>query len=218
MSGFLMSFPIPGMGAARCLSTGSASSCLLLLATAGVGVFIYGHGQLNDRAVKAQQTATNAEASRSSLQNLSVTEKFLAENSDVVNRASQLVADSKAYVYQDQIIQDINKFATEANVEITDISFDDPVSTPVAGQSATTPTAPSSTTDTSAKPANVKSIVATVSIKSPTSYSSLLTFIHSIEQSLFRMQISKIGLSHTDDEGGAGSITSDTLTIEAYIR
>ena len=42
--------------------------------------------------------------------------------------------------------------------------------------------------------------------------------IHLIEQSLFRMQVSKIGLSQASSQGGQGNITSDTLTIEAYIR
>jgi hypothetical protein len=46
----------------------------------------------------------------------------------------------------------------------------------------------------------------------------LITFIHLIEQSLFRMQVSKIGLSQASSQGGQGNITSDTLTIEAYIR
>ena len=195
---------------------------LLLLTAGGVGVFVYGYGQLKTRATDAQETATKAEASRSSLQNLIVTEKFLAANNDVVTRADQLASESKAYLYQDQIISDINKYANEAGIEVTNIGFDNPVSTSVSTPAPTTPAA--GTTDAaavpsaSATPSNVKSTVATVTIKSPTSYSSMLTFIHLIEQSLFRMQVSKIGLSQASSQGGQGNITSDTLTIEAYIR
>ena len=195
---------------------------LLLLTAGGVGVFVYGYGQLKARATDAQETATKAEASRSSLQNLIVTEKFLAANNDVVTRADQLASESKAYLYQDQIISDINKYANEAGIEVTNISFDNPVSTSVSTPAPTTPTA--GTTDAAAvpsataAPSNVKSTVATVTIKNPTSYSSMLTFIHLIEQSLFRMQVSKIGLSQARSQGGQGDITSDTLTIEAYIR
>lgn len=190
---------------------------MLLLAAGGVGVFIYGYDQLKTHATSAQDTATKAEASRSSLQNLMETEKFLAANSDVVTRADQLASESKSYLYQDQIISDINKYASKAGIEITNISFDNPVSTnvsatptPQAGTKSAVPTA-------TPMPANVKSTTATVTIKSPTNYSSMLTFIHLIEQSLFRMQISKVGLSQASDQQGQG-ITSDTLTIEAYIR
>lgn len=193
---------------------------LLVLAGAGVGVFVYGYRQLNTHATNAQETATKAEASRSSLQNLTVTEKFLAANDDVVNRADQLASESKSYLYQDQIISDINKYANEAGIEITNISFDNPVSTSVstATPAAGTNDTATAASPTSAAPTNVKSTVATVTIKSPTSYSSMLAFIHLVEQSLFRMQISKIGLSQANDQAGKGNITSDTLTIEAYIR
>ncbi len=196
---------------------------LLLLAGAGVGVFVYGHGQLDTHATNAQETATKAEASRSSLQNLTVTEKFLSANEDVVTRADQLASESKSYLYQDQIISDINKYAKEAGIEITNINFDSPVSTSVAATSTPAPAvgtdgAAATASPTPSAPTNVKSTIATVTIKSPTSYSSMLTFIHLVEQSLFRMQISKIGLSQASDQDGKGNITSDTLTIEAYIR
>ncbi len=195
---------------------------LLLLAGAGVGVFTYGYGQLKTHATSAQEIATKAEASRSSLENLAKTEKFLAANDDAVTRADQLASESKSYLYQDQIISDINKYAEEAGIQIINISFDNPVSTAVSA--APTPTAgtsePSADTTAplaSASPTNVKSTTATVTIKNPTSYPSMIRFIHLIEQSLFRMQISKVGLSQSSEQA-QGSITSDTLTIEAYIR
>ncbi len=199
------------------------SVVLLLLAGAGVGVFVYGYKQLVTHAATAQETAAKAEASRSSVQDLTNTEDFLAANSDAVERADQLASVSKSYLYQDQIINDINKYAAEAGIVITNINFETPVSTNVtATQTATGTTATDTATDataaTTSVPTSVKSTTASITIKSPTSYTSMLTFIHLVEQSLFRMQISKIGLSQATDAGSAGSITSDTLTIEAYIR
>ncbi len=70
---------------------------LLLLTAGGVGVFAYGYGQLKTRATDAQETATKAEASRASLQNLIVTEKFLAANNNVVTRTDQLASESNEY-------------------------------------------------------------------------------------------------------------------------
>ena len=193
---------------------------LLLLAGAGVGVFTYGYGQLKTHATSAQEIATKAEASRSSLENLAKTEKFLAANDDAVTRADQLASESKSYLYQDQIISDINKYAEEAGIQIINISFDNPVSTAVSAAPTTgtaEPSADATAPLASASPTNVKSTTATVTIKNPTSYPSMIRFIHLIEQSLFRMQISKVGLSQSSEQA-QGSITSDTLTIEAYIR
>jgi hypothetical protein len=46
----------------------------------------------------------------------------------------------------------------------------------------------------------------------------MLNFINRIEQSLFRMQISRISISQSSDETKAGDITSDAFTIEVYVR
>ncbi len=187
---------------------------LLSLAAAGTGVFIFGYNQLKSHAASAQDTATKAEASRSSLQDLMATETFLTDNADAVTRADQLASESKAYVYQDQIINDLNKYASEAGIEIITIAFDSPTKSKTA-----TATTPETTAAAPSTPTNVKSITATITIKNPTSYTSMLTFIHLIQQSLFRMQISGISMSQaTSQESSQSGISSDTLTIEAYIR
>jgi hypothetical protein len=59
-------------------------------------------------------------------------------------------------------------------------------------------------------------MTATVSLKNPVNYDAMLNFIHLVEQSLFRMQISQISLSQS--QGDQGGLTSDILTIEVYVR
>lgn len=188
------------------------SILLILLIAAGVGVFTLGYQQLKLHAEDAQKVATEAEASRTSLQRLITVEKFLASNQDVVERADRLVSQSKLYYYQDQMINDINKYASESGIEITNMTFDNTKVTAVA------PGTPATTTAPSVAPTDIKSKLATISIKNPTNYDSMLAFIHRIEQSLFSMQITRVGMSQSAEPDKPDQVTSDAFTIEVYVR
>ena len=194
------------------------SILLVLLVAAGVGVFLLGYKQVKNYSAESQTVAAKAQASQSSLEHLVTTKKFLAENKSAVERANQLVSESKSYVYQDQIIADINKYASEAGLAVTNISFADTKTAKVGSSSSTSSptTATTAKTSTASAPAGVKSMTATVSLKNPVNYDAMLNFIHLVEQSLFRMQISQISLSQS--QGDQGGLTSDILTIEVYVR
>ncbi|HSW92467.1 MAG TPA: hypothetical protein VLH14_01145 [Patescibacteria group bacterium] len=188
---------------------------LVVLSVLSVGVFAFGYGQLKQFATSAQDVATKAQASQSSVRDLVATKKFLEANADAVNRANQLAAESKSYVYQDQVISDINKYASEAGLVITNIAFTSPTTAAVGGTSSGT-AAPA--TGSTAAPAGVKSMTANVTIQNPTNYLAMLNFIHLIEQSLFRMQISQVGISTSGDNNNPDQVSSDILTIEVYVR
>ena len=198
------------------------SVALLLLAGIGTGVFMLGFNQVSSFAKEAQDTATKASASNSSLQDLVATKKTLEDNTDAIDRAAKLVAESKLYLYQDQIITDINQYASEAGLSVSGITFSSPTTTPTGGAatSATTPgaAAPGADATAGATPSGIKSVTATVTLRNPTQYTNILTFLNLIEQSLFRMQVSQISLSKSTQEGGGSGVTSDALTIEVYTR
>lgn len=189
-----------------------------------VGLFIatlmIGYKILSDFSSQTKQVAAQAEASNSSLNNLVTTKKALEENKDVVERASQIVSESKSYVYQDQIIRDLNQYANAHNVTITNISFGD-TQTSGTGTSAPATAAPANGAAPTqpAAPTGVKSTQATVTIKNPVGYLDLLNFLHDIEQSLFKMKISQVTLSKpTDSNSTADQVNTDVLTIEVYVR
>lgn len=202
------------------------SLCLVVLSIVGVVLFMVGYNKLKTFSASVQTVAADAQASQSSVQDLTITKQFLAQNQNSVDRASQLVAESQSYVYQDQIINDINTYANESGLGITNIAFTSPTTAAVgaapapAAAQAATPIGATGTTATSASPAGVKSMTASVTIKNPTNYLSMLNFIHLIEQSLFRMQISQVGISASTDTSNSASnqITSDILTIEVFVR
>lgn len=185
------------------------SCTLVLVATLLAGVFIFFYDQLKTAATETNHTVVDATASQNNIATLDKIEDFLVANSQVVERARSIVADSQSYQYQDQIITDLNDFASRNGVSITNVDFtgtNTPASTPAAATPA--PAAPTA--------GGIKSTSATITIKTPVNYDNLLRFLESIERNLTKMQVSKVSLSRGSAEGR--DIVSDALTIEVYIR
>lgn len=170
--------------------------------------FLFTTDRLKDAATEVSSTLARANDSQNDIQNLQRVQDELARNKDVVERASSIVAESQSYQYQDQIIKDLTDYANRAGIAITNFDF--------AAAKATT-TTPNATTPAPTQPntpSGVNSTSASITIKNPVNYESLLRFLNSIEQNLTKMQISKVGLS----KEASGGIASDALTIEVYIR
>ena len=188
----------------------------------GIGVFAFGRDMISSYAHEAQTTSTQAQESSMALDRLKNLKTVLAQESDTVVKTDQLVSDSKMYVYQTKIIEDITKYANSVGLDVKNITFSD-VKTATTGAAApaasgTTPAAGTTTASQTAAPANIKTRTATITLASPTDYYKLLRFIHATEQGLFRMRISSIGISSNTSSGGPNDVTSDVLTIEVYVR
>lgn len=184
---------------------------MIFLVIAGGALFLYGRGLVADYAAEARTTAAKAQDSSKDLARLKLTQATLEKEAATVVKTNQLVAESQLYVYQDKIIEDITKYAADAGLSITNITFSDTKAT-------ATPATPPSTSAaaTPSVPANIKSRIATVTLANPVDYYKLLNFIHSIEQGLFRMRIATIGISRSEKDNN--SVTSDALSIEVYVR
>lgn len=190
------------------------SITLVLVVAIGIGGFILAHNMLQSYAVGASDAASQAAASESELQQLSQTERALARQKSAVERASKIAAESKSYQYQDQIINDLNGFANKAGLTISDITFTDNNAQTSASSGSST-TSSNSTSNTT----GLKTTTASVTLKNPVEYRRILTFMYLIEQSLTKMRIANVDLSRSTTEGQpAGSVTSNTLTIEVYLQ
>lgn len=185
------------------------SVSLFVIAAIGVVGFFYAKNNLQAVAVDTSHTVVDASASQDNLRTLQKVQKTLADNKDVVSRTSSIVADSQSYQYQDQIISDLNNYATKAGISITNLDF----STTTAAAPASAAGSPKAVA--SPQPNGVKSTSVTVTLSNPVSYNHLLTFIRSVEQNLTKMQISRVSLSKGVD---SNSVSSDALAIEVYIR
>lgn len=184
------------------------SISLFVIALIGGGGFFIVNSKLKDYAVEVSHVTADAEASRNNLQNLQKIQKQLADSQAIVQKASSIVAESQSYQYQDQIITDINNYATKAGVAIIDINFS-------SGQASATPPAGAAPAPVTPAPSGVKSTSVAITLKNPVNYTNLLTFIKSIEQNLTKMQVSRINLSR--DAAGNG-VSSDILTLQVYVR
>jgi hypothetical protein len=188
-----------------------------LVVLAGV-LFALGYQKIKEYSALTRTVSAQAQASNSSVQNLVNVKKQLESDADVIQRASLIVSESKSYLYQDQIIQDINRFAGNAGITITNITFSDAGTAGATASAAPSATQGAATQPTTSTPAGVKTTTATVTVKNPVDYNKMLVFIHSIEESLFKMRISQVTLSKPTDAKSPNDVTSDVFTIEVYLR
>lgn len=156
---------------------------LFLIAIITSVIFSFFTDRLRDTATEASLILAKANNSQNDIQVLQRIEEELKKNTEVAERASSIVADSQSYQYQDQIIKDLTDYANKAGIIITNFDFGTTKST----SSATPSPAPTQ----QQIPTGVKSTSVSITLKSPVSYEAILRFIHSIEQNLTKMQISK---------------------------
>ncbi len=172
--------------------------------------------KLKEFAAEVSQISSDASASQDSVQTLQKTKQELEAQKDIVAKAANIVADSQSYKYQDQIIKDLNAYATASGLSITNFSF---ASSTAAGAATPAPAATGSTAApapaATAVPSGVKVTTASITLKTPVNYVNLLQFIHSIEQNLTKMQIARITLSKGQT---SREITTDALEIQVYIN
>jgi len=184
---------------------------LLVIIALGVFLFSFAYSKLKETAVDVSHSVADANSSRDNLQNLQRLKQDLAAQQDIVMRTQNIVAESRSYEYQNQIINDLNDYAARAGLSITTIDFSSAGggTGATATPGTTTPTTPSTTIN------GVKSTFVSITLKNPVDYTALLRFLKSIEQNLTKMQIANIGLSKSEN---SSSVSSNVLNIEVYIK
>lgn len=173
---------------------------LILVLLAGIvtgGYFI--HQKLSAYVVQVDHLKTDSELNEQGIINARKLRVVLNQNKDSVARAADIVADTKYYQYQDQIVQDISAYASAANLTVLGFDF---AATAPAGKATTS--------------ANIKTVVATISLKSPVPYGNYLRFLKLIERNLTKMQVTQLDIAN--DLKTPGTISSPIITLEVYVR
>jgi len=191
------------------------SISLFVVAILGGVMFSFADRQLKAVATDVSHVAIDADASRNNVQTLQKIQALLENNKDVIAKTNSIVADSQSYQYQNQIVSDLNKYASQAGITITNLDFAAGDSTAGSGSTGTK-TPGTTTTPSAAAPAGVKTTSVAVTMENPISYNSFLKFLRSIEDNLTKMQVQKVSLSKGTGEGD--QISSDVLTIQVYVR
>lgn len=171
----------------------------IILLLVGGGIF----GAMNMQGVLVKQMdATNkikidAENSTSNLARAQLLKTYLETHKDDVDKTASIVADTVSYRYQDQVVQDITRYAQMSGLVI--LGFDFPVSR-------------------TTKPATsgLKPIVASITLDNPVNFRNYLAFIKLIEQNLTKMQITDITI--TPDKDNPNLINNPVIGLEVYIK
>lgn len=187
---------------------------LLLIGLLAAGLFYVGYKQLNGIATTVSQSIADANASKNTLSSLQQTERDLATNHDIVERADQVVADSNKYNYQNTVIQDLQTYAARAGLTINNIDFSGNDATTSAGVSPGASAAQGSTASTPG--GNYKTNKVTITLANPVNYENFLQFLRSIELNLTKFQISSVSLTKSTENKKA--VTTSSLTIELYTK
>lgn len=199
----------------------------------GAGIFWFFRERLVAFAVDVQTASVGATTSSSDVEKLRGIEAILNKDQDGVSRAKKIVAESKFYQYQDQIINDLVKYSQDAGVTITTFTFSEGSSTGSTTPAPTTEGAPvepmtegapgegtveGGEASTTPAASSLKSTTVTVTIDSPVSYKKIMDFIHYIEENLTKMQLSGVTLSKATGEVKDTTVSVSPLVIEVYTK
>lgn len=184
-------------------------AAVIVLLTLLIALGFYGvQSYLYKFAVEVSHANEDAATSGNDIQKLQNLQQKLADEASIIDRTKKIVADSKSYEYQDQIIADLNTYAARAGVLITSFVFADNNAQASAGASAPADT-------TAAAIPGLKSTTVAITLESPTKYNQVMNFVHYIEQNLTKMQLASLELT----KGAASDeVATSTLEIGVYIK
>ena len=191
------------------------SVVLVLVLVGGALGFSYVQHLLKTYVADTNALNRRADSSSTNLETLRRVKNYLAEHQSDVDLAKRVVAESKSYQYQNDIITDLTSFAKKSGITITQFDFSDTQQTGSgASSSPTQPTTGSTATSTGGL--NSKSV--TVTIKSPVNYNNLLEFMHRIEQNVTKMQIAEVSLARDSSAGSSSKVSAQTFNIQVYVQ
>lgn len=172
---------------------------IALLIIMGIAGVLYLNGFLAKKVAAANDAAQSAQLSKASLSNAQALKIYLENHGDDVEKAAMIVAQTTSYRYQNQIVEDVTKYANAAGITIVGFSFPQEIS--------------AATVD---KTTGLKSLTATITLSNSSKYTSYLLFLKYIEQNLTKMQITDITISpNLTDQN---YINDTTIGIQVYVQ
>ena len=183
----------------KATSTRNILAFLMFVVIAGAAAgFYFGLQTIKTYALDVSHTVSDANASGKNVEQLSELKQALADREPLVAKANSLFATEATY--QSQVLKDLQKYASDAGITISNTSFD---------KQSASDTAPIASAVTS------ESVVVTVS--SPVSYARLMKFLDELEGNLPKLQVTGISLSRPANATG-DLVATDKITITVATR
>lgn len=169
---------------------------ILLVIGAGFGIY-FGQTMLSSFVTETNHLEIDAEVIEEDIRNAKRLTAELNKNSENIKRAADIVAQASSYQFQDQIVTDINSYATAASITVLGIEFQ--------------PSAASAKSKTS-----LNIVSADIILLNPIPYDNYLKFVRLIEKNLTKMQITQLDI--TTDLINTGKISAPTLKLQVYTQ
>ncbi len=188
------------------------ASMVVILIACGFSFWLF-RGQMVTYANRISTDNATASASSDDIANLQKLQAQLAENQVAVTRAKNIVADSKFYQYQTQIVDDLERYAAQAGVSLSGFTFNNENAPKATSTPQSTPATPSTATPTTVP--GLKTTSVAINIANPVKYQSVMLFLRAIELNLTKMEISGVTLTQAV---GTNDLTVGPINIEVYTR
>ena len=188
------------------------ASGLAAILLAMAGGFYLAYNSLKQTAQETADVQAEAKSSDNRLVQLQNTQLELEKNKKIVKKAEQVVAESQSYQYQNQIINDLTRYASQAGLGVESFTFQNSES---GGGAAASPTQPAAPTGAAG---GVKSVTVNVQLSGNLNYQSILKFLHLVEQNLTRMQVTSVSLSKDDASNQGANPATQTFSIEVFVK
>lgn len=178
----------------------------------GVGLYFFAYSTLNSYTAETGVLNARAKVSDTNLASLKKLQEYLRNHESDIERIDSLAIRGNNYEYQDAIFKAVSTYAQQSGVNILSVKYNT-----VGGNAASSGTA----TPTTTAPSGLKVVSADFTTNSPLDYYSLINFVHRIERSPIKMQISSLSISRSGNDGTnsvKNPVTTQTFTIEVYVN
>ena len=193
-------------------------SSVLILIIASAGLIVLGRQVITSYGTEVASAVSVSSSDEKTLRDLEVVSKSLEQQKPVVEKSKRIIADkTKTYAYQNQIIQDITRYAAMANIQIAGFAFSDGGGAAAGTGAAPAPAAATPATGGAAAiaaPAGLNPVNVTVTFAGATSYKTLYKFLQLLEGNLLRMEVDGLNLARPGGTEASSGIAS--LTIRIY--
>lgn len=189
---------------------------VILLILASGGLIVLGQRAVSSYGSQVSTTVAASSSDEKTLRDLEVVSRALDAQKPIVDKSKGIIADkSSTYAYQQQVIQDITRYANLAGIQVTGFTFTDAAGTSTSGTATPAPATPAAGAAgvTNTTPAGLTPVSITVALGGEISYPTLYKFLQLLEGNLLRMEVDSLNLSRPS---GAESSSVSSLTIRIY--
>ena len=176
---------------------------ILMLGGLGWGIYI-ANSFLSEEMVKTDHARIDAEIAQDEIVQLQQLKARLAKDKPTIDKVAQIVAESKQYQFQDQVMSDLTQYAAQTGVQIVGFDFGAKPGTPVANKPG------------QAAPAGYTRTEVSIQLANDVPYANLLRFVKSIEQNITKIQISDIRLQ--PNAADPQLVVGPTIKLEVFLR